>query len=325
MQPYSAKSRTLQQVFDDFFPKTADVKSVPLPSARFLPYRRSGDETALRALVSSGTPTSDAYRKLADYLVTDGAFNVNSTSVAAWKVILGSLRGHDTARWDRSSNKLTLDPASTGSTPVNSLGVANGPLSVPTANQQDPNQWTGFRALSDDQIGKLATALVDEIRLRGPFLSLSDFVNRRPGTDTELARQGALQAALEHAGINSVLDSARSLGSIAGASFPDAGKGSLAAGIPGYISQADLLTPLGSTLQPRSDSFTIRAYGNATDPTGKILARAWCEATIQRVPEYIDPADDPDVQDLSLASATNRTFGRKFNILSFRWLSSAEI
>ena len=162
---------------------------------------------------------------------------------------------------------LSLESASAGETPVNGLIVANGPRATPSNDPQEPDQWTGFRALSDDDIEKLATSLVDEIRLRGPFLCLSDFINRRPGTDAELARQGTLQAAIEKAEINGNLDNgSRALGSIAGAPFPEAGEGSRAAGIPGYITQADLLTPLGPTLQARSDSFTIRAYGQRHRP-----------------------------------------------------------
>jgi hypothetical protein len=326
VEPYGSNKRTLQQVFDDFFPKSTAAKPVPLPSVRMRPYRRSGDETDLQNLVRSGKPAEDAYQKLAACLMVDGAFNVNSTSVTAWKVMLGSLRGHNTARRDRAATRMSLESSSSGETPVNGLLVANGPRSKPTGDPQEADQWTGFRTLDDDEIEKLATSLVEEIRLRGPFLSLSDFINRRPGNDADLARQGTLQAAIEKAGINGNFESGtRLLGSIAGAPFPEAGEGSRTAGIPGFITQADLLTPLGPILQARSDSFTIRAYGQTTDRSGKVLARAWCEATVQRVPEYIDPADRPEVPDLDLASAVNRTFGRQFRISGFRWLNSEEI
>ena len=87
----------------------------------------------------------------------------------------------------------------------------------------------------------------------------------------------------------------------------------------------DLLTPLGPALQARSDTFTIRAYGSSTDRNGKVLARAWCEATLQRVPEYLDPADEPETRAPELVSAINRAFGRQFRIVNFRWLNSEEI
>jgi hypothetical protein len=324
VEPYGSNKRTLQQVFDDFFPQTSQSgkKSVPLPSLRV----QSGDESELRTLISSSRPSADAYRKLAAHLMVDGAFNVNSTSVAAWKVILSSLRGHDAARRDRNTSGISLESVAADETPVNGMIVANGPQSEPSNDPQEPAQWTGFRTLTDDEINRLATSLVEQIRLRGPFLSLSDFINRRVGSDAELARQGTLQAAIENAQINDDLEKgSRALGSITDASFPDSGKGSRAAGIPGFITQADLLTPLGPTLQARSDSFTIRAYGQTTDRSGKVIARAWCEATVQRLPEYVDPADKADVQDLNLVSAVNRTFGRRFTIIGFRWLNPQEV
>jgi type II secretory pathway pseudopilin PulG len=323
--PYRANPRPLQKVFDDFFPVSATQKTVPLPSVRMLPYR-SPDEAGLRSLIAGGAPASDAYRKLAAYLMVDGAFNVNSTSVNAWKLMLGSLRGHPKARLENASGGVSVSTVDSDSTPVTGLLAPNGDLSSPSADPKAPEQWTGFRALSDSEIETLATELVKEIRKRGPFLSLSDFVNRRPGSADDLARHGALQAAIEAAGLNGDLDKgARSVGSVAGAPFPNAGIGSRAAGIPGYISQADLLTPLGPLLRARSDTFTVRAYGSATDKDGNILAEAWCEAVVQRLPEYVSAADAPDVPDTALTSPANRTFGRKFHIVGFRWLNAAEI
>lgn len=323
--PYRSNPRSLQQVFDGFFPESVDKLPLPLPTARMIPYR-SSDEASLRQLVVNNKPAADAYRKLAAHLQVDGAFNVNSTSVNAWKVMLGSLRDHATARLDNASGKLVIRPADPGSTPVTGLLVANGKLSTPSGDTKEPEQWTGFRTLGDDEIDTLATALVKEIKNRGPFLSLADFVNRRPGSDTEMARHGTLQAAIETVGLNDDLDKGfRALGSVSGAAFPDAGKGSRTTGIPGHISQADLLTPLGPLLQARSDTFTIRAYGSSTDGGGRVLADAWCEAVVQRIPEYLNPVDRPEVRELDLSSSINKTFGRKFRVVGFRWLNTGEI
>ena len=60
-------------------------------------------------------------------------------------------------------------------------------------------QWVGRRLLTPDQLDLLSKALVSEVRKRGPFLSLGDFVNRRLGTDTKLAVSGALQSAIDAA------------------------------------------------------------------------------------------------------------------------------
>lgn len=53
-------------------------------------------------------------------------------------------------------------------------------------------------------------------------------------------------------------------------------------------------------------------------------ARAWCEATVQRYP---DPVANPAGSSSPLAELITPTsrFGRLFRILSFRWLSPAEI
>ncbi len=322
--PFRANPRSLQQVFDDFFPEAATEQPVPLPTVRMTPYRGANDQE-VRSLVNNNTPAADAYRKLAAHLLVDGAFNVNSVSVNAWKMLLGSLRDHATARMNLASGGLAVRPADSEQTPVSGLLVANNDLTAPTPDTTEPSQWTGFRSLSDEEIDALATELVEEIRLRGPFLSLSDFVNRRLGNDSNLARHGALQAAIEAAGLNGELDQGfRSLGSISGTAFPEAGEGSRAAGIPGYISQADLLTPLGPVLQARSDTFTIRTYGRSTDRDGNVLAEAWCEAVVQRVPDYVDPVDEPGVTPAGLSSPVNRTFGRQLRVVSFRWLNAGE-
>ena len=71
----------------------------------------------------------------------------------------------------------------------------------------------------------------------------------------------------------------------------------------------------------RSDSFVIRAYGEAGAPGGAKV-RAWCEAVVQRVPDYLDPAEAAwDTPELPV----NLRFGRRFVEVSFRWLSPSEI
>ena len=61
-----------------------------------------------------------------------------------------------------------------------------------------------------------------------------------------------------------------------------------------------------------------------------MVARVWCEAVVQRVPEYLDPKDKPEAQDgwpnpADKLTVANATFGRKFEIRSFRWLSPEEV
>jgi len=92
---------------------------------------------------------------------------------------------------------------------------------------------------------------------------------------------------------------------------------------PDYVTADQLLSRLLPLLTVRSDTFRLRAYGDTRNPvTGAVLGRAWCEAWVQRVPDYLDPADDP-------ASAPSRpdnvAGGRRFLVTSFRWLTTADI
>lgn len=72
----------------------------------------------------------------------------------------------------------------------------------------------------------------------------------------------------------------------------------------------------------RGDTFTIRAYGDARDSQGDIIARAYCEAVVQRLPDYLDASDEREIS--FPASSVNKKFGRKFKILQFRWITPKE-
>jgi hypothetical protein len=93
-----------------------------------------------------------------------------------------------------------------------------------------------------------------------------------------------------------------------------------------WLTQGDIMTALAPVLFPRSDTFVIRTYGEAVNPTtGATEGRAWCEATVQRVPEYFDKADAEEVAPAALTSTINQSFGRRFKIVSFRWLTRSDI
>ena len=65
------------------------------------------------------------------------------------------------------------------------------------------------------------------------------------------------------------------------------------AGIPGSVTQANVLRNIAPRLTARSDTFRIRGYGEVTDADGNIIAKATCEAVVQRLPEYVDPRPIP--------------------------------
>jgi len=95
-------------------------------------------------------------------------------------------------------------------------------------------------------------------------------------------------------------------------------------GMPGWLTQADVLQVIGPALSTRSDTFRIRACGvSARKPAGQAV-RVWCEAVVQRMPHYVDQADLPDVLPVDL-SAVNQRFWRRFVIISFRWLARDDV
>ena len=67
--------------------------------------------------------------------------------------------------------------------------------------------------------------------------------------------------------------------------------------------------------------------------TGTVLSKAWAEAVVQRLPEYLDQTDSAltggtalgDATDPTLLNTINKTFGRRLKVVSFRWLSPSDI
>jgi len=171
------------------------------------------------------------------------------------------------------------------------------------------------------------------VKARGPFMSLADFVNRSL-VDTEQGTGGVLQVAIDRAGINTGFTTDEiSTTEVDDLTNPAAASGAAAQGASAFLTQADLLQTLAPVITPRSDTFKIRAYGEVGNG-----AKAWCEAIVQRMPEYIDPEDSPwalpQVPEWELKldptltpeiSVINQRFGRRYRIVSFRWLSQSEI
>ncbi|MDF3056180.1 MAG: hypothetical protein K0R17_395 [Rariglobus sp.] len=309
-----------------------DFATDKLINARYRPFRDRttvpwDDETKFRG---DGNPATAANtRAAAANLLVDGAFNINSTSIEAWKAVFSSLKNV---------------PAGSETTPSAPFPRTLSPTagSAAAATGTSPDSWAGFRNLSTAEVQSLAEEMVMQVRKRGPFLSLSDFVNRRlikTADDTlGLGLSGALQAALDRAvnqtsrltpafNVKSSAVSATSATNPNLIAFSEIGYilPAALAGFPGYMLQGDVLSALGPSLSARSDTFTIRTYGDATNPaTGEVTGRAWCEAVVQRLPDYVDPA--ADVATATPAAGTpNATFGRRFQIISFRWLSPEDV
>ncbi|MBK1859866.1 hypothetical protein [Cerasicoccus arenae] len=285
------------------------------------------------------------YDKASSHLMLNGGFNVNSTSVDAWAALLASFLGVPMQEQSDDFQALADDQAAY---PRGQRVWGDGFDRAADDSRSDV-VYSGYRTLNSEEIQALAEAIVKQIKMRGPFRSMSEFVNRSLSTnkpeqwvespdDSAFGwnQKGALQAAIDEVS----MDAAKSGKNLLNASFydtyymtqkanyvagelpfPEAEVMPRAAGTPGFFTQYDLLYRLGSVLVARSDTFIIRAYGESQDPlTGKTEASAWCEAVVQRYPEYLDDEADPSAEADPVLSV-NQQFGRGFRIVEFRWLN----
>lgn len=293
-----------------------------LLNERFIPFN-SGDIGVPAAVAETGAG-NPSYQKLAAFLLLSGGFNVNSTSVDAWKAVLAAMDEADI------ETVLGVDPGRPDSYAVlrvrrpSDKSIEGDPL--PTRQKR----WQGYRMLSNSQIEELAREMVTEVRTRGPFLSLADFVNRSVGDESELTVKGAVQAAIDRTSINNSmrLDGKELVNADVGLNGYKsimAGTGNTASHAPGFVTQGDVLSSIGSRITVRADTFRIRGYGEARDSSGRqVLAKAWCEAIVQRVPDFVDPSD-PSSRQYSALNDINKKFGRRYHIVSFRWLAQNEV
>ena len=326
-------SETLKKTFTDFV-SGAD----PLPNRAYLPLTADAATAQTTAgadkLFTDFADKPDSWRSIASRIEVEGMFNVNSTSVKAWRALLGHARNQKIPYFTPTGN--TLSGAENyafsrfsvaGDTAAKTVGTSGGFSAA--------SEFTGYRKLDDPTLDRFAEEIVNQVRARGPFLSLAEFVNRQLSSG-DLALAGTIQAALNslakdpalnpYAEIQSRSKPATANPLPAGSAqyqFPDAAIGHNAYGLPGWTRQADVLRPIAPILSARDDTFTIRAYGDARDASGNILARAWCEATVRRTRNYVDPADPAEMT--ALPRAVNVAFGRRYEIVSFRWLNAEEV
>lgn len=331
--------RTMAQVYRDHL-----ASKTPLPNRFYLPSPGADPDFEVDSAEQDPDTGMYGYETIASQLEVEGMINVNSVSVDAWKSWLRQGR-------DAKVPYLTKDGATRLDAPDGfafpRTTIAGEQAADSGSGESNPlfpdaAEFAGYRHLSDDQIDALAEEIVSEIRNRGPFLSLSEFVNRRLTTDKSLAAAGTIQQALDTLAKSSsptrnpyrkLQENAMEITAPQPGStdhkFPEAALGSSAFGVPGWIRQADILTRLAPMISVRDDTFTIRAYGDArgrNDPS-KILARAWCEAVVHRVADYPDSMDPGQVHPHSpeMKSEANKRYGRRFELISFRWLHPDEI
>ncbi|MGZ0655438.1 hypothetical protein ACWPKO_12505 [Coraliomargarita sp. W4R53] len=278
--------------------------------------------------------SKQAFDESAANIVIEGGFNVNSTSLDAWRMLLASYLGERVLAADgAASNPIGNSPLTSRLYPL-----------LPEASSVDPSSpeaWSALRSLTTDEIDLLATAIVEEVKRRGPFLSLGDFINRRLVADSNtvegdyLGLKGTLQAAIDKLSVANTdqLNNAYYQDSYAASptkvpdnsedkehetGMPGGLDGSRLFGVPGFLTQGDLLSALAPVLTVRGDTFTIRSYGESLSPiSGDTESEAWCEAVVQRI---ASPVEDGD----SIIAPTG-AFGRSFKIISIRWFGEADL
>ena len=354
------------------FNSTYIQNNKPLPNRRMRYYYDNGTAPAAANLQSPYLAAAN--------LMVDGAFNVNSTSVPAWTALLSSLGNNQLQIWNTNPQTPTTTSfaASTSQTPIPRFWSSNGTAGGP---------WDGTHLLTNPKITALANDIVAQVKLRGPFLSMADFLNRRlapSGTGTytvgSLYTAGAIQAAIDtgtYTGASTInataltygapvtasntyqstiiAKSATSLYSRSTSNLPPMNTivSSTAVGIPAYLMQQDIVQAFAPVMTVRSDTFVIRVYGESDNVSTKAVeGRAWGEAVVQRLPDYVDQTDPAlttapsttsanvvppittalgnatpiyDSNGVPLLNTTNQTFGRRFKIVSFHWLNPNDL
>lgn len=327
-------NENLKNTFIDFV-----TNADPLPNRAYFPIAEdmaaSVTPSGAESIYTKHVNKPDSWRTIASRIEVQGMFNVNSTSFTAWRALLGHARGLKIPYVTPTGNRLS----STENHAVSRLSVS-GDVEAKSPGTSGlfsgSSEFTGYRKLDETLLDEFAKEIVNQVRARGPFLSLAEFVNRQLSSG-DLALAGTIQAALNQLAKGSanpfnVLQSMSKpstatppSSAAAGYQFPDAAVGFNAYGLPGWTRQADVLRPLAPILSARDDTFTIRAYGDARDATGnKVIATATCEVVVRRTRAFVDQKDKADITGLP-TSVANQTFGRRFEIISFRWLADKEV
>lgn len=251
----------------------------------------------------------------AEHFEVHGAFNVHSTSIDAWETLLKACSTEQLGSRALQYESLEDDGEDANTEwdephflffnlPQNAADVFIGDFDSATIDTNLEKYRMSNRAsvfaLNELEVRLLATYIVSNIRKRisgisfygsnsGPFLSLQDFIDSgvvsNAISDFENDSLGGKQLTPDWADIDGTENA--------------------------KFTQATVLNAIAPFLVVRSDTFLVRVYGDAVDPSDstKIWARAYCEAIVQRVRGVASEGSDY----------------RKMELIAFRWLSPLEI
>jgi hypothetical protein len=331
--------RSMQETFTDFL-----TGVTPLANQAYRPIladRAAAARGEAVKVYNSHVKPAEAWKNIASRLEVEGMFNVNSTSVTAWRALLGHARNQSVPYIRDSAGRWSVALSEPTDHVLTRFSVsADTKAGTPGSSGAFPEatEFAGYRTVDGNFVDSLAEEVVKQIRARGPFLSLAEFVNRQLDAG-DLALAGTIQAALNELAKNSATNPFSALQALSSTSsanpqqagnarteyeFPAAAAGHSGYGMPGWTRQADILRPLAPILSARDDTFTIRAHGDARAPDGRIIASAVCEAVVQRTRDFVDPADAAD-RFTAPSRTANTLFGRRFEIVDFRWLAPGEV
>jgi hypothetical protein len=246
-------------------------------------------------------------------LLMRSGFNVNSTSVNAWKVMLSGItqedpgdgsapflfRGNAThARGGTEAKPLYIEIRSgladiDGAAPLRNahFQFAQNADSIPAYYSSEALKELseggssahkefqqvvlsqGVRELEDDQVDAIAKAVVEEIEDYAAGNTPYEVLGGKPFMGVRDFMSSGI--------LDRILNPDYTLPG--GVEHPNE-MVRLYPYAPAYLSQAQILSGVSHLLTSRSDTFLIRGYGDSRNPvTGRVNARADCEMIVQRV------------------------------------------
>ena len=288
-----------------------------------LSYQFDDPATAITHWQAAQSDNATQSLELAQKTLVMNRFNLNSTSVAAWKAVLGGLRIKDWEYLDypKETSDLSMltvkqDTRARMFTRFSqSLSETYKAPQTPVLEGADPVAPSayyrrGARYFDANEIESLSKEIVRLIKTKGtPFLSMEAFLSEQSPGSGSLIEQ-AIATVFAPTGRQQWNHQWETEGiRESGSETIDIDHFS-----PGFLTQADVITAIGPMLAPRSDTFKIRARGQSFSQQGNPTGSATIEATLQRTPEVIDPT-----------TAINQSTERKIRLISLRWLADKEI
>ncbi len=301
----------------DYEPKSG------LPNPTLLAYQFEDPSGTITRWQTAASDDMSESRKLAQDALVMHRFNLNSTSVAAWKAVLSGLRIHEWEYLDYPEDTSDLSALTVSqdsrarmfSRFSQSLEETYKAPQTPGFEGPEPIAPSAFyrrgaRYFNVDEIEVLAQEIVRRMKEKGtPFQSMEAFLSEESSGSGSLLEQ-AIATVLAPSGRQRWDHQWEA----AGTRGPATEVIDIDHFSPGFLTQADVMTAIGPMLSPRSDTFKIRARGQSFSKRGIATGSATIEATLQRTPEAVDST-----------AAINQPTERKLKLISLRWLSDDEV